>query len=339
MIGGIHLLRATAAFLVLVYHIYYVSHIYVTNRVELFEFFYVGVDIFFVVSGFVMYYITSNGLARETLARYRCKFFADRFFRIVPLYWFFSICFFVVNNILYPEGSDKFLALDKLVKSLFFIPYGDGQSISPPVLGVGWTLNYEVLFYSVILFSMYMFKQVFFSVIGVLFFLFIMGYLYNDYNTYALYLSNPIVLEFIIGLLIGYIYVHYRGQMLFATLIFIIVAIVGWLSDFDLMGAHRLIVMGSFSGALVSIALLANDREILDFAVKNRFFYFLGSSSYIMYLCHHPVVSFLGKIFYRYGWFGNVVSFYIVSFIVVYVVSFGFEFVYNNCVKDKLRKT
>jgi exopolysaccharide production protein ExoZ len=97
-----------------------------------------GVAIFFVISGFIMCFIT-----RESAD----GFLLNRLIRIVPMYWLATLVFVLLR---YGVGSlspgltpDPDLATD-LVRSLLFLP-----SDKFPVLGVGWTLNFEMYFYLV----------------------------------------------------------------------------------------------------------------------------------------------------------------------------------------------
>lgn len=98
-----------------------------------------GVAIFFVISGFIMCFIT-----REDAD----GFLTRRFIRIVPMYW---LCTLVLIALGYRFGllrlstwtTNTTLASD-LPRSLFFLP-----SEKAPLLGVGWTLNFEIYFYLV----------------------------------------------------------------------------------------------------------------------------------------------------------------------------------------------
>jgi exopolysaccharide production protein ExoZ len=92
-----------------------------------------GVAIFFVISGFIMCFIT-----RENADR----FLAKRFIRIVPMYWLSTLVMFSLHS-LSPWSVDPPLVID-LPRSLLFLP-----SEQMPILGVGWTLNFEVYFYVV----------------------------------------------------------------------------------------------------------------------------------------------------------------------------------------------
>lgn len=341
MISGIHLLRGLAAFLVLIYHIYYVSKIYVEYNIWLFEVLYIGVDIFFVVSGFVMFFILHRGLDKVSLSEYRIKFIRDRFFRIVPLYCFFTIVFFLANNLLYNNDNQKTFSLLELVKSLLFIPYGSDGIVSPPVLGVGWTLNYEILFYLVIFISLSVTKHVF-TAVTLIFAGFILLGLFDirHSSVYITYISNPIIIEFILGAFIANLYIMNRYWLKIAAVVLILAPItllfVG-LEHFSIV-SQRALIAGSISGCIVSIALLASSKSFMNLSIENRFFYFLGSSSYIMYLIHHPILSFLGKAFSYFKIVNNLMLFYAISCIVVYLVTYIVEFFYDRNIKPYFYK-
>ncbi len=95
-----------------------------------------GVDIFFVISGYLMMYSTQNGLE---------GYWKKKFFRIVPFYWFMTL----VTAAAVWKLPDLFRSYEVsgiyLLKSLCFIPY-EHSGIRQPILGLG-TLNYEILFY------------------------------------------------------------------------------------------------------------------------------------------------------------------------------------------------
>jgi exopolysaccharide production protein ExoZ len=96
-----------------------------------------GVDIFFVISGFVMFVAARH---ERTGA-----FWRKRVVRIVPLYWVATLVFFAMRAGHYGEPG---IDLPSLLKSLFFIPYRVPRDAPPwPLLVPGWTLNIEWFFY------------------------------------------------------------------------------------------------------------------------------------------------------------------------------------------------
>lgn len=99
-----------------------------------------GVDLFFVISGFVIMYISIIN-KREISP---VSFVLHRVGRIYPLYWIVSLIYlplFLVVPSLLNRGSDGVLAVS-LWKSFLLIP-----SNLAPLIGQGWTLVYEMYFY------------------------------------------------------------------------------------------------------------------------------------------------------------------------------------------------
>lgn len=103
-----------------------------------------GVDIFFVISGFVMA-ISLPGLAGKP--NKAGVFLWRRFTRVVPLYWA-ALTFRIAQNTLGPAtGLDCAMTPWRIAASYLFIPAKNGTGEMFPLVVVGWTLNYEVFFY------------------------------------------------------------------------------------------------------------------------------------------------------------------------------------------------
>ena len=102
-----------------------------------------GVDIFFVLSGFLMWFTTA-GRQQTPL-----EFYRRRIVRIVPLYWLLTT--FVVAVLVLAPRLMQSVRLDwvNVVASYFFVFTPSAAGRMEPVLLVGWTLNYEMLFYLV----------------------------------------------------------------------------------------------------------------------------------------------------------------------------------------------
>ena len=101
-----------------------------------------GVDIFFVISGFVILYVAGNGPFRPF------AFLSRRIWRIVPLYW--ALTFIVAATALFMPSVFRTtqFGIEYLIKSLFFIPVPlPGTLDWRPLFKLGWTLNYEMFFY------------------------------------------------------------------------------------------------------------------------------------------------------------------------------------------------
>ena len=130
---AIQALRFIAAALVVVSHI--------RNEYGLEAFGSQGVDIFFVISGFIIQHVTRQGAP---------QFVARRLIRILPLYWLGTLGLaavaLVAPGVLHQVAFDPVLVL----KSLLFIPtWNEDFQYHLPLLLLGWSLNYEMLFYLV----------------------------------------------------------------------------------------------------------------------------------------------------------------------------------------------
>src|SRR5262249_10848440 len=140
MIQNIQVLRAIAAYLVVVYHIQpHVSNLLSAPMTS--DMGAVGVDVFFVISGFIMVFTSSN---RE---RTTWEFWRDRIIRIVPLYWLATFCMIAITLFGFaPSGLHGWDGKD-LVTSMFFLPNIRNDGVPEPILSPGWTLIYEMFFY------------------------------------------------------------------------------------------------------------------------------------------------------------------------------------------------
>lgn len=133
---GLQVLRALAAIMVVFYHTFYALTLrqdpcWLCQNSSWRSSMVFGVDVFFVISGFIV----STVAERETNAG---RFLIKRIWKIVPLYYAVSALeyWWKMNG-----GNEP--TLTQVLKSMFFIRQSGG-----PVLIHGWTLVYEMWFYS-----------------------------------------------------------------------------------------------------------------------------------------------------------------------------------------------
>ena len=143
--AGLDVLRVLAALMILVYH----AHSIATKNAlrqdtTIFAeptWWYACIDLFFVMSGFLMVHMGRSlyGSPRGALV-----FASRRLVRTPPLYWVYTLVFALVWTLFpYLPGATAF-DHTRLLESLFFVPTG-----SPPIILVAWTLYLEVFFYVV----------------------------------------------------------------------------------------------------------------------------------------------------------------------------------------------
>ena len=231
-----------------------------------------GVDIFFVISGFIMIYISKP---TDTPV----AFFINRVKRVVPLYWFFTVIMAIILLVAPSLFKTSVFSWQAFVTSLFFIP--DYSIANPaviwPIVAPGWSLNYEMYFYLVFAISLTMLKayRVMF-IAAVITLVFVLANLLDSHSAIGTFYKDGIVFEFIMGMLLA--------QM--------------WKKDQTLpQWAAALCIIGGFVMMFLQLPL----PRIFEFGVPaffivtgcvylktgaNRFFLLLGDSSYALYLSH-----------------------------------------------------
>jgi len=158
-----------------------------------------GVDIFFVISGFIMVYITKPTNTPK-------QFIKNRIRRVVPLYWFFTllmalVLFFVPS--VFKTGEFQW---HTVLQSLFFIPHYSIQNPSYiwPIVAPGWSLNYEMYFYTTFALSLFLPQRFRVAmVIGCIGTLWLLATISGSQIAILRFLAEPSVFEFIAGMLLA----------------------------------------------------------------------------------------------------------------------------------------
>ncbi|MET0848106.1 MAG: acyltransferase [Pseudomonas sp.] len=247
----------------------------------------VGVDIFFVISGLVIF------LSTEGKSLPPGRFLLYRLFRIVPAYWLYTVLMALVVVFAQPVLPDQTIDWSHFLLSLLFIPTENpgGYGIYP-TLNVGWTLNYEMLFYVLFAWALLFRLQVRLLIVGAL--LFAVCQAWTGYGWISEFYHSDIVYEFLLGIAIGMVY--RRGWIkpgLWLPLLGIGGAL---LAIYNLAPQPRFLAWGVPSAVLV-MACMALER----FFENTRAFKVLGDCSYSVYLMHVLVLSVGGFVAQRYG--------------------------------------
>jgi peptidoglycan/LPS O-acetylase OafA/YrhL len=256
-----------------------------------------GVDIFFVISGFIISHITETG---------HKNFLKKRLIRIVPMYWFFTFTIAVIAFIA-PELLRRIkFDLGHLACSLLFIPCWNEGTRFNPLLGLGWTINYEIFFYLLFFIAINInnkYRELICSFF-IIFFVFVLNVIsFNQVSPISFY-KNPIIFEFIIGMWIAVIYrkksSYFNSLSCYTTisLIPVVVILFIYTSKFEIItfGYLRFLVWGSLSACLLIIFLSLEGifRESLYFG--RRCFLMLGDISYPLYLLHIYVIAIFTRV-------------------------------------------
>ena len=139
---GIQVLRGIAALAVVGFHLYAaaISEGGTPGPFVLFARAYIGVDLFFVISGFIIVHVAGNRPDLTVRA-----FLAARFLRVVPPYWLTLVLTVAAAAalVLLTGDDSKLPSMQALAISVLLVPFPDH------VMPIAWTLTLEAMFYVV----------------------------------------------------------------------------------------------------------------------------------------------------------------------------------------------
>lgn len=257
---------------------------------SLFSFGFGGVDIFFVISGFIITWVNYDFLGDASAIP---SYLAKRLIRIYPLY---LIVFTFIATTIYFElgirGSVEYVPFLEHVKSLLLLPQHSGNALVPDA----WSLVFEVIFYSIFSLFMVIPANRFVQLLA-LWTALLIGFNLAIGSTESALLNvllSPLNIEFITGCLIG---VVIRKRIWVSPKVIIAIGLL-WFSvsvlasakgfaNFDLHWT-RLIAFGLPSCLILYgwCALEARDNTHLP-----TIFQKLGDPSYSIYLTHLTLFS------------------------------------------------
>lgn len=287
---GLQILRFVAAMLVAVMHITQAISIHITGRGE--SVYWgtgaVGVDIFFVISGFVMMISTARLPADGTRRPAQAWIFIKRrILRIVPLYWFYTLLKAGLLLAVPALAAKSTIDPGHLAASLVFVPAVAPWGLVQPTLPVGWTLNFEMLFYLVFALAIAVGAPRIRWCLLAFLAIFAAARLYSGSVPLAFY-AQSIIFEFIIGVAFAQALLRYGPGPLAAGAALLAGGVVftfflGWNPASD-----RLFPWGIGSAAIV-LGVIWLER-LFDAKGWARPLAFLGDASYSIYLSHTFVV-------------------------------------------------
>lgn len=259
-----------------------------------------GVDVFFVISGFIISYIGTRSPQR---------FLLRRLIRIVPFYWSATLVVFVAA-VLVPQWlrSTRPDVL-QLVCSLFFVPRETDYAGMFPTLVLGWSLNYEMYFYVMFAAALLWKRQLapLVCCLGIGAVVVLIDVSGTDRPS-VLFYARTIVFEFVLGVAAYYVFMAAdrhaarlaRLSVLPALLGCVALGSVAFLAFEEFQhefGLPRALTAGPPAFTLV-VALLLLER-VCGISAKSRFVYLAGESSYILYLIHPYIIYTVIRVLFR----------------------------------------
>lgn len=273
-----------------------------------------GVDVFFVISGFVIY-LTFNR-KRPSVG----TFFLKRAFRIIPIYWLLTLFAVIVSKFLFGFTEP----MEKIISSMLFVNNFFGMDY--PVLYPGWSLNFEWLFYLVFALNIGINaltkKPAFILTVFTLLFI------------VSLAQANPRILEFALGMAIAKLRERRGIARLGAPAILLgaVLLIAPPITNTALPGFfnQEFIYWGIPAALLVFGAV--NIKQ-----TKARFWVKLGNASYAAYLIQYESLRILGLAFHDVGMTPQTVLFRsVLTLIVTWSVAIFLETYLDSPLRRRL---
>lgn len=240
-----------------------------------------GVDLFFVISGFVMVYSSQSLFGRADAPQ---KFFLRRLARIAPLYWAVTAVIIVYIYAVHGAKLWEIYSPASLVASFLFWPYPRIDGYAFPVHLLGWTLNFEMFFYAVFAVAIVLPRRAAVAAVCVALAALVIVGRYVALPLPFQFWSNSIILEFCLGMLIAAAYREGVRLPPIAAWSLGVAACAGFAAAAMPSGEWRVLFWGLPSAALVASCALSASTWQPEPA--GRFFGLLGDASYSLYLVH-----------------------------------------------------
>ncbi len=290
MINNIQIRRAFAALSVVFFHLDYPGF-------KLGSF---GVDVFFVISGFIMTHICNEDPGH---------FLLRRMTRIIPMYWLLTLLLAAAATLRPDWLHSTSVTAAYLAQSLLFIPYAKDNGTLFPILGVGWTLNFEMMFYLLTALFLYASRRLAtlyasLALLGLYLFAQATGSQLDFFRFYASEMS----LEFLLGVLsywalkLSALERIRPGYWAMCAAAMVAVLALGEVYSSSLgLPAARLWSVG-LAASLLLVAAVRMEASAARF--QHRYLILLGNASYVLYLLHLFIIQFFNRVLPDFDLFG-----------------------------------
>jgi peptidoglycan/LPS O-acetylase OafA/YrhL len=260
-----------------------------------------GVDIFFVLSGFIMMYISYDHFGSVHSA---AKFLKRRLIRILPPYWFYTSVMVVAALVLTEYVDHPILKAGHLIASYFLFPVMNPYGGIYPFFIIGWTLEFEMLFYVIFSVGLLFRRPMGLPMIyGAIFALACSSLLRPSWAPLQFW-TSPIIIEFALGMALGQLRIAgvrlpvWAGWLCAAVAIALMVALQGY----GIAGTHwplRWAWMGAPAFVLCTGMALQTEKGRPSGWMK--WLVFGGDASYSLYLSHPFTINAVAVVTHRLG--------------------------------------
>lgn len=300
MLHSINMMRTLSCLLIAVFHVTEYANAHSTGLYLTFKLASPGFHLFLLISGVILILTSKPGDAPH-------RFFLKRAVRIIPVYWLAltaTLAMALISPWLFYEID---LSASSVISSYLFLPHFDRGDDIQPILYVGWTLNYIMLFYLLFAVSRYAPGRFQIQITIGLLVAVLIGARFLPVEAYRQFYSDPILLEFAMGCVLGLI-LKRAGVASWAARTpmwpFALIGIAGLaaatLLDYD---GYLEVLTFAPAGAFLVFACAAQDlyREPLKLGLLNEG----GKISYGIYLIHPLILPVLATLIFGalgHGW-------------------------------------
>jgi exopolysaccharide production protein ExoZ len=300
--------RGLAAMAVVFHHAAIASDAFTSAKFQVwFEWGALGVDFFFVLSGFIIYFAHHNDPPGFKSA---AAFLGKRLRRIYIPYLPIGIGMALAYT--YFPGISRGVHEWGWFSTLTLLPFGES-----PALSVAWTLVFEMIFYIAFLLFFFINR---FTMVMVCWGIAViavngLGLLGAETAEPLKHLFSYLILEFLAGMIVAHLFVKRQIPDWRLVLIASIILVTCYIAIPDV---HRVV----FGLALAPLVLLLAEWDRKKGWQYPKFMVLLGAASYAIYLIHNPVISLAARLF------GSIDS-WSVMFVALIVVSTGAGLAFN----------
>jgi exopolysaccharide production protein ExoZ len=280
VIRPIQYLRAFAAFSVVWLHA--LNFPGVANQLGSSRFGGSGVDLFFVISGFIMVVTTAGKTVSAG------EFFTLRIVRVVPLYWTVTLLVAAgaASGLLFKNVH--FTSVE-LVKSLLFIPYH-----TDPVVVPGWTLNFEMFFYACFALSLLTPRRVQLRALLVTFGILVaLGYWFAPSQPIPHTYTSPLILEFLAGSVIAYLWTREKLSLGLSL------SVASMATGFFVLFQWNQPPLFGYTQMIGAVLVICGCLHPVICRFKSTLLLALGNASYSIYLTHLFILAALRVIWIK----------------------------------------
>ncbi|WP_421740076.1 acyltransferase family protein [Caulobacter sp.] len=169
-----------------------------------------GVEIFFVISGFIIWHIASRDFSKPGAWKH---FAWNRAWRVIPLYWLTTLAYIAIGRLVPGAINRDGFEWTHVLASFVFIPVQGPSGSMSPIYSLGWSLNYEMFFYAIMACLLGLRARTALIVLSVVMVVLASLHPFTPVNTAPWVWTRAFVIEFLAGVLLSALWARYARRL------------------------------------------------------------------------------------------------------------------------------